>query len=917
MKSSRDAGVPINLSHLSPHEEELIQRVLLRDEDLNRLETGRTRKLRQSVPDLRQLKFLTGEWFEELKSRRFGHQPLASALVRSSMRRKKSEGHKQRPSLRSVVQKEDGEKSGNRTEGGPKIDPPSAQYRESPGELSSLVLSVSETVNHQTRPSQDEAPRLQSTNPKPVQNQGSIIDPDPAELRTQENIPNVYVETKTMILKAPADGNTPGNRNFTIRSFAKALEERAANWERWRQPDSDPDHTTVMEAGPVQLTRSGKSPGTEEPNKRKEKRLQVQTPGLKNKAGEELTRSSLDLEDLEDLEVTPVPDMNDPKSTNYFVAEEMTRVEELNVGSNVREDPEMIRNDLNDLKDLRGTSPSSVDLNANVDSESLDDLEAELVNDLNSLREGRFDQYAEGPELKNVSEDQNIEKPVRTRRAGEEIKAAGFRRASPTRMDELSVNEEPNLAKDSSLGLDEVLEINKVPGGTVDFHEQFEDHAGFPETPDESDDATEDGRTESEILAGVYARAVVPKPRQRKLGGAVPTIVIVPSTPDEPEDTESVNYKISTPEAPAEVQTPGNKETCEDEGVDSDDESSASSHESDFSSKADLSASALSITERTGSMMSVYSDAGDFGNVAVQGSVEFAIMYSPLGELVIMVEQCQDLAVANQRKQRTDPYVKTYLYPDKKSKRKTTIKKRTMNPVYVESLRYKVKREALAVRTLNLSVWHNDPRGRNVFLGQVEINLRKWDWKHEKLTWYNLQPKSADPQDSQEQYGVLFIALKYVPTESTGGSKPSRATGEIHIWLREARNLRRLKSQGVDSFVKCYMLPDTSKKSRQKTRVQKKSQDPVYNHTMVYDGFGAGEVSEACCELTVWDNNKLSNQFLGGVRLGLGTGQSYGKKVEWMDSENEEAEIWRRMMESPNVWVEAELPLRSSMTPRK
>jgi synaptotagmin-like protein len=73
-------------------------------------------------------------------------------------------------------------------------------------------------------------------------------------------------------------------------------------------------------------------------------------------------------------------------------------------------------------------------------------------------------------------------------------------------------------------------------------------------------------------------------------------------------------------------------------------------------------------------------------------------------------------------------------------------------------------------------------------------------------------------------------------------------------------------------FYVSYMLPDTSKKSRQKTRVVKKSQKPVYNHAMVYDGFRAGEVREACCELTVWDHNKLSNQFLGGVRLSLGTG---------------------------------------------
>lgn len=69
-----------------------------------------------------------------------------------------------------------------------------------------------------------------------------------------------------------------------------------------------------------------------------------------------------------------------------------------------------------------------------------------------------------------------------------------------------------------------------------------------------------------------------------------------------------------------------------------------------------------------------------------------------------------------------------------------------------------------------------------------------------------------------------------------------------------------------------YILPDTRKKSRQKTRVIKKTQDPVYNHAMVYDGFKTGEVSEACCELTVWDHNTLANQFLGGLRLSLGTG---------------------------------------------
>ncbi|XP_062302722.1 synaptotagmin-like protein 2 isoform X5 [Osmerus eperlanus] len=358
----------------------------------------------------------------------------------------------------------------------------------------------------------------------------------------------------------------------------------------------------------------------------------------------------------------------------------------------------------------------------------------------------------------------------------------------------------------------------------------------------------------------------------------------------------------------------------ENETVDSDDDhTSVSSQGSDFSDRQGYGSTlSLSHSGRTGSMLSVYSDAGDFGNVTVQGAVEFALRYSKEGEFIVTVEQCLDLAFANARKKRTDPYVKTYLHPDKShsSKKKTSIKKRTTNPVYGgETLKYKIKMEELKGRTLNLSVWHNDSRGRNVFLGQVEINLKTWDWGHEALTWYNMQPKSSEGQEVSENHGVLTVALKYLPPGSAGIARPD--SGEIHVWLKEARELRKLKAQGVDSFVKCYMLPDTSKKSRQKTRVMKKSQEPVYNHAMVYDGFRDDEVREACCELTVWDQNKLSNQFLGGVRLSLGTGQSYGKKVDWMDSWDQEIGLWEKMLASPTSWVEGEMPLRSAMTPRK
>lgn len=55
----------------------------------------------------------------------------------------------------------------------------------------------------------------------------------------------------------------------------------------------------------------------------------------------------------------------------------------------------------------------------------------------------------------------------------------------------------------------------------------------------------------------------------------------------------------------------------------------------------------------------------------------------------------------------------------------------------------------------------------------------------------------------------------------------------------------------------------------------KKTLNPHYNHTFVYNGVSLEDLQHMCLELTVWDREPLaSNDFLGGVRLGVGTGES-------------------------------------------
>ncbi|XP_068440274.1 synaptotagmin-like protein 2 [Clinocottus analis] len=319
-----------------------------------------------------------------------------------------------------------------------------------------------------------------------------------------------------------------------------------------------------------------------------------------------------------------------------------------------------------------------------------------------------------------------------------------------------------------------------------------------------------------------------------------------------------------------------------------------------------------SLSSLSGSVMTMYS--GDFGNVEVQGNIQFSINYvQKLREFHIFVTKCQDLAAVDPKRGRSDPYVKSYLVPDRAhlGKRKTSVKKKTRNPTFNEILRYRVRMEYLRTQSLILSVWHHDTFGKNSFLGEVDLDLSNWDFNHTQMNYLALKTRTAPTLAPSHGQGEMRLAIRFLPEiiHSEGSIKDGPNTGEVHIWVKECKNLPPIRAT-IDPYVKCFVLPDTSRKSRQKTRVLRRTVDPAFNHTMVYDGIREADLSEACVELTVWDQDRLANNLLGGLRIGVGKGRSYGALVHWMDSTPDEAALWERMMATPNEWVEDVLPLR-------
>ncbi|XP_019936770.2 synaptotagmin-like protein 4 [Paralichthys olivaceus] len=333
-----------------------------------------------------------------------------------------------------------------------------------------------------------------------------------------------------------------------------------------------------------------------------------------------------------------------------------------------------------------------------------------------------------------------------------------------------------------------------------------------------------------------------------------------------------------------------------------------------------------------GSTMSIYSEAGDFDSVEVSGNIVFSMSYDEESQsLQVFIKECQGLAYADAPRQLSNPYVKCYLLPDKsrQSKRKTTIKRNTINPVYKETLKYSISRSQLFTRSMLISVWHHGRLSRNVFLGEVEIPLdcRDLDSPYEENVALMSKAAFTAQTSAFAQYkGELVISLKYVTqkpaTEKIKVKKREAVTkhgGELHVLIKEAKNLMAMQPGGTsDSFVKGYLFPTKGKSTKRKTPVVKKNLNPHYDHTFVYKDLALEQLREMCLELTVWDKEAISNEFLGGVRLSSvkGTVKISKEEVE-MDSVGEEVSLWEKMMQYPDSWAEGTLPLRSTMRKEK
>lgn len=139
---------------------------------------------------------------------------------------------------------------------------------------------------------------------------------------------------------------------------------------------------------------------------------------------------------------------------------------------------------------------------------------------------------------------------------------------------------------------------------------------------------------------------------------------------------------------------------------------------------------------------SVFDLNEDFsGTGLLLGEINISIRYASLRHcLVVSVNGCRNLIQCSNHG--ADPYVRIYLLPDRRwaSRKKTSVKKKTLHPIYNERFEFLVSLEDVKKRMLDIAVKNNRQFGSHERkeMGKVLVDLSQMDVDQGITDWFEL-----------------------------------------------------------------------------------------------------------------------------------------------------------------------------------
>ncbi|XP_069479687.1 synaptotagmin-9 isoform X1 [Ambystoma mexicanum] len=253
---------------------------------------------------------------------------------------------------------------------------------------------------------------------------------------------------------------------------------------------------------------------------------------------------------------------------------------------------------------------------------------------------------------------------------------------------------------------------------------------------------------------------------------------------------------------------------------------------------------------------SVDNDDGRRNNSKSCGKLNFIVKYDcDLEQLIVKIHKAVNLP-AKDFSGTSDPYVKIYLLPDRKTKHQTKVHRKTLNPVFDEVFLFPVPYSELSTRKLHFSVYDFDRFSRHDVIGQVIVDhfLDLADFPRESNIWRDIEHVTNDNVD----LGDLMFSLCYLPT-----------AGRLTITIIKARNLKAMDITGAsDPYVKVSLMCEGRRLKKRKTSTKRNTLNPVYNEAIVFD-VPPENIDQISLSIAVMDYDRVGhNEIIGVCQVG-------------------------------------------------
>ncbi|KAK9300171.1 hypothetical protein QLX08_007084 [Tetragonisca angustula] len=248
-------------------------------------------------------------------------------------------------------------------------------------------------------------------------------------------------------------------------------------------------------------------------------------------------------------------------------------------------------------------------------------------------------------------------------------------------------------------------------------------------------------------------------------------------------------------------------------------------------------------------------------NKSDMGQLVFKLRYvSEQNALGVTVVNCKGLPA----RATSDPYVKLKLLPDKQHQAKTRVLRNTRDPVYDEDFTFfGISKDQLQKISLHFIVLSFDRYSRDDIIGELTCalssipDLENSDNQEISLC-RKICPRSLKIQSQGR--GELLVSLCWQPMNS-----------RLTVVVLKAQNLPKMDVTGLaDPYVKIYLLYNSQRIAKRKTRVKKRTLSPVFNESFGFDiPNGADGLNNVSLEFMLIDWDRVTrNEVIGRLEFG-------------------------------------------------